>query len=171
MDKSQALRRAFGRFATGVAVVTTCDRDNKPIGLTINSFSSVSLEPPLVLWSLVNRSPNLDVFRNASHFAINILANGQQEISNTFARPAEDRFANLDWHRGIADLPVIAGVTLTGWYWRLIPPMADGFQILKNPCAPETSFWPKKCPMLPGWTGLRSRWLNTLLQSLRPGLR
>jgi flavin reductase (DIM6/NTAB) family NADH-FMN oxidoreductase RutF len=113
MDKSQALRRAFGRFATGVAVVTTCDRDNKPIGLTINSFSSVSLEPPLVLWSLVNRSPNLDVFRNASHFAINILANGQQEISNTFARPAEDRFANLDWHRGIADLPVIAGTIAT----------------------------------------------------------
>jgi len=113
MDKSQALRQAFGKFATGVAVVTSNDKDNNPIGLTINSFSSVSLEPPLVLWSLVNKSPNLDVFRNASHFAINILASDQTEVSNTFARPSEDRFATIDWFRGIADLPVIRNTIAT----------------------------------------------------------
>ncbi len=113
MDKSQALRRAFGKFATGVAVVTSCDPDGNPIGLTINSFSSVSLEPPLVLWSLVNKSPNLDVFRNASHFAINILASDQTEVSNTFARPSDDRFAQVDWFRGIAGLPVIRNTIAT----------------------------------------------------------
>lgn len=112
-DKSLALRRAFGKFATGVAIATTIDRDDNPIGLTINSFSSVSLDPPLVLWSLVTRSPNLDVFRNSSHFAINILSRDQQDISNTFARPTEDRFAGLDWHRGLADLPVIQGTIAT----------------------------------------------------------
>ena len=113
MDKSLALRRAFGKFATGVAIVTTTDRDNNPIGLTINSFSSVSLEPPLVLWSLINKSQSLDIFRNSSHFAINILANGQQEISETFARPSEDRFADIDWFRGIAGLPVIRDTIAT----------------------------------------------------------
>lgn len=113
MDKSQALRKAFGKFATGVAIATTSDRDGKPIGLTINSFSSVSLDPPLVLWSLVNKSPNLDIFRNSSHFAINILSVDQTDISNTFARPSDDRFANIDWFRGIGDLPVIRNTIAT----------------------------------------------------------
>ncbi len=112
-EKSLALRRAFGKFATGVAIATSTDRNNAPIGLTINSFSSVSLDPPLVLWSLVNRSPNLDVFRNAGHFAINILSSEQRAISDTFAKPASDRFANIDWHRGIADLPVIRDTIAT----------------------------------------------------------
>jgi 4-hydroxyphenylacetate 3-hydroxylase, reductase component len=112
-EKSMALRRAFGKFATGVAVATSTDPSGAPIGLTINSFSSVSLDPPLVLWSLVTKSPNLDVFRNSSHFAINMLASNQREISDTFARPAEDRFASVDWHRGIANLPVIKGTIAT----------------------------------------------------------
>lgn len=112
-EKSLALRRAFSKFATGVAVATTTDRNGAPIGLTINSFSSVSLDPALVLWSLVTRSPNLDIFRNSSHFAINILSHDQREISDTFARPTEDRFARIDWHRGIADLPVIKNTIAT----------------------------------------------------------
>lgn len=113
MDKSLALRRAFGKFATGVAIVTTTDPENNPIGLTINSFSSVSLEPPLVLWSLGNRSQNLELFRNSSHFAINILASDQQEISDKFAKPSEDRFADISWFRGIAELPVIRNTIAT----------------------------------------------------------
>jgi len=112
-EKSIALRRAFSKFATGVAVVTTSGKDDNPVGLTINSFSSVSLDPALVLWSLVNSSPNLDVFRNASHFAINILSNEQREISEIFARPSDDRFANIHWHRGIAGLPVIRNTIAT----------------------------------------------------------
>jgi flavin reductase (DIM6/NTAB) family NADH-FMN oxidoreductase RutF len=113
MDTSQALRRAFGKFATGVAVVTTSGPDGAPYGLTINSFSSVSLEPPLVLWSLTNKSPNLEVFRNASHFAINILASQQREICNRFASPIDDRFAGVDWFRGVNDLPVIRNTIAT----------------------------------------------------------
>ncbi|MBZ0128479.1 MAG: flavin reductase family protein [Rhodobacteraceae bacterium] len=113
MDKSMALRRAFGKFATGVAVVTTTDGNDAPVGLTINSFTSVSLEPPLVLWSLVTRSPNLEVFRNASHFAINILASDQRAISDCFANPSEDRFAGIDWFRGLAGLPVIRNTIAT----------------------------------------------------------
>ena len=113
MDKSLALRRAFGKFATGVAVVTASGPDGSPYGLTINSFSSVSLEPPLVLWSLTNKSPNLDIYRNASHFAINILSTGQRDIYNTFATRTEDRFAKVDWFRGLAELPVIRGTIAT----------------------------------------------------------
>jgi 4-hydroxyphenylacetate 3-hydroxylase, reductase component len=113
MDKSTALRRAFGKFATGVAVVTTSGEGGAPCGLTINSFSSVSLEPPLVLWSLTNKSPNLDIFRDASHFAINILANDQRAISQQFASRVSDRFDGIDWFRGLKDLPVIRGTIAT----------------------------------------------------------
>ena len=113
MDRSLALRRAFGKFATGVAVVTTTAPDGAPVGLTINSFSSVSLDPPLVLWSLGAASPNLPAFRAASHFAINILSGGQRAICERFAARVADRFAGIDWHRGIAGLPVIRGTIAT----------------------------------------------------------
>lgn len=113
MDNSQALRRAFGKFTTGVAVVTTSGPNAEPCGLTINSFSSVSLDPPLVLWSITLKSPNLETFRSASHFAINILASDQRDICNQFASKAEDRFAGIDWFRGINDLPVIRGTLAT----------------------------------------------------------
>ncbi|NOX73841.1 MAG: flavin reductase family protein [Alphaproteobacteria bacterium] len=113
MDTSLALRRAFGKFATGVAVVTTNGEGGKPFGLTINSFSSVSLEPPLVLWSLTNKSPNLEVFRQASHFAINILSSEQRQICNQFASKIDDRFQNINWFRGVHDLPVIRNTIAT----------------------------------------------------------
>lgn len=113
MDTSLALRRAFGKFATGVAVVTTSAADGSPCGLTINSFSSVSLDPPLVLWSLTNKSPNLETFRNASHFAINILASDQREICNQFASRNKERFEGIDWFLGVHKLPVIRGTIAT----------------------------------------------------------
>lgn len=113
MDKSQALRRAFGKFATGVAVVTTSGPDGAPYGLTINSFSSVSLTPPLVLWSLTGKSPNLETFRSASHFAINILSHDQRHICQQFASPIKDRFDGIDWFRGTAGLPVIRDTIAT----------------------------------------------------------
>ncbi|WP_234082925.1 flavin reductase family protein [Azonexus sp. R2A61] len=105
----RALRNALGRFATGIAVVTAIDPDGHPIGLTVNSFSAVSLQPALVLWCLDNRSVNLEAFRKASHHAINILAADQQDISNRFATWPTDRFAGLDWQAGIGGAPVIAG--------------------------------------------------------------
>ena len=103
---SRNLRNALGRFATGVAVVTAIDPDGHPIGLTVNSFSAVSLEPALVLWCLDNASHNLEAFRRASHHAINILSVEQQDISNRFATWPADRFAGLNWHPGAGGAPV-----------------------------------------------------------------
>ena len=104
---SRAFRNALGRFATGVAIVTALDADGHPVGLTVNSFSAVSLEPPLVLWCLDNRSHNLAAFSRASHHAINILAADQEELSNRFATWPADRFAGLDWHPGVGGAPVL----------------------------------------------------------------
>ena len=81
-DGSRSLRNALGCFATGVTIVTAIDPDGHPIGLTVNSFSAVSLNPPLVLWCLDNTSHNLAAFRHASHHAINVLAAGQLDLSN-----------------------------------------------------------------------------------------
>ena len=108
-DGSRALRNALGRFATGVTIVTAIDPDGHPIGLTANSFSAVSLNPPLVLWCLDNTSHNLAAFRRASHHAINVLAAGQNDLSNRFATWPVDRFAGLPWHRGAGGAPLLPG--------------------------------------------------------------
>ena len=110
---SRDLRNALGRFATGIAVVTAIDPDGNPIGLTVNSFSAVSLEPALVLWCLDNSSHNLNAFRNASHHAINILSIEQQDLSNRFATWPADRFAGLPWQRGMGDAPVFPACCAT----------------------------------------------------------
>ena len=106
---TRALRNALGRFATGVAIVTAIDPDGHPIGLTVNSFSAVSLEPALVLWCLDNGSHNLEAFRRASHHAINILAASQQDLSNRFATWPTDRFVGLPWQAGAGGAPVFPG--------------------------------------------------------------
>src|ERR1700757_4565618 len=81
-------RNALGTFATGVTVITAAAADGKPVGLTCNSFASVSLNPPLVLWSLVIYSQSLPVFQNASHFAVNVLGASQQALATQFATPS-----------------------------------------------------------------------------------
>ena len=103
---TRALRNALGRFATGIAIVTAIDPDGHPIGLTVNSFSAVSLQPALVLWCLDNGSHNLAAFSRASHHAINILSVDQQDISNRFATWPTDRFVGLPWHPGAGGAPV-----------------------------------------------------------------
>lgn len=105
----RALRNAFGTFMTGVTVVTANDKNGKPIGFTANSFSSVSLDPPLVLICLANSSSNYETLVHADGFAVNILSETQTDISNTFARPSEDRFAQIDWHKGPQGSPIIEG--------------------------------------------------------------
>ncbi|MBI4985021.1 MAG: flavin reductase family protein [Rhodocyclales bacterium] len=105
-----ALRAALGQYATGVAVVTTVEPDGNPVGLTINSFASVSLAPPLVLWSLGLASNCLSAFQNCSHFAITVLAADQVEISNRFASvAAQHRFTGLAWTPGLGGAPVLDG--------------------------------------------------------------
>ncbi len=105
----RALRNAFGVFMTGVTVVTSHDAQGHPIGFTANSFSSVSLDPPLVLVCLANSSKNYDALIAADGFAVNILSETQIEVSNTFARPVEDRFASVKWRQGPAGSPLIDG--------------------------------------------------------------
>jgi flavin reductase (DIM6/NTAB) family NADH-FMN oxidoreductase RutF len=104
---SQAdFRHVMGHYATGVTIVTTVDESGKPHGLTVNSFSSLSLDPPLVLWSLRGNSASLPVFREAKHFAINILSSQQEQLSRDFAKPI-DRFAAAEWDEGLEHLPLI----------------------------------------------------------------
>ena len=86
-------RNALGTYATGVTIITAIAADGKPYGLTCNSFASVSLNPPLVLWSLGMFSQGLSVFQNASHFAVNVLGASQQALANKFAKSSEDKFA------------------------------------------------------------------------------
>jgi len=104
------LRNAFGQFMTGVTVVTSTDEQGEPVGFTANSFSSVSLDPPLLLVCLANSSSNFDAFTQAKGFAVNILAEEQTEVSNTFARPVDDRFAAVQWQNGPIGSPVLEGV-------------------------------------------------------------
>lgn len=110
---SRDLRQALARFVTGVAIVTAADPDGAPLGLTINSFSSVSLDPPLVLWSLSHRSSSRAAFLAARHFAVNVLGAGQQDLSASFARPLADRFLGVDWRPGFGGAPVLAGCIAT----------------------------------------------------------
>ncbi|GGX59579.1 monooxygenase/reductase [Tateyamaria omphalii] len=104
---TQALRNAFGTFLTGVTVVTARDAQGEPLGFTANSFSSVSLDPALLLVCLAKSSQNYDTLVNTAGFAVNILAETQVDISNTFARPSDDRFADVDWHAGPHGAPII----------------------------------------------------------------
>ena len=109
LDTTRMLRDAFGCFMTGVTVVTTVDEDGAPLGFTANSFSSVSLDPALLLVSISNRSSNLAAYTSGPGFAVNILSEGQKAISNVVARPSEDRFGSIDWQPGIHGSPIIAG--------------------------------------------------------------
>jgi flavin reductase (DIM6/NTAB) family NADH-FMN oxidoreductase RutF len=102
-------RAALGTFATGVTVVTALDPDGQPVGLTANSFNSVSMSPPLVLWSLSNRAGSMPAFTSGSHYAINILAADQRQIAERFASKDVDRFAGVSFHRGTCGAPVLDG--------------------------------------------------------------
>ena len=113
-DQRRALRDAFGTFMTGVTVVTTMDPGGKPVGFTANSFSSVSLDPPLLLVSLAKSSSNYKTFTETGHFAINILAEDQRDISTTFAKPVADRFATVKWYAEPQASPILAGVA--AWF-------------------------------------------------------
>ena len=113
---STAFRSALGRFATGVTVVTAMGTDGRPIGLTVSSFNSVSLAPPLVLWSLSLTSGSLPILDAASHYAVNVLAADQLEVAKRFATRgnATDRFAQFPWRPGGNGAPLLEGCT--AWF-------------------------------------------------------
>ncbi len=102
------LRDVLGSFTTGVVVVTTLGEGGRPVGLTINSFNSVSLDPPLVLWSLALKAPSLVAFRAAKSFVINILGEHQEALGRRFATPSDNKFADVAFEAGITGSPVLA---------------------------------------------------------------
>lgn len=106
-------RSALGTFATGVTIITAADADRRPYGLTVNSFASVSLNPPLVLWSLLLYSSALNIFQNASHFAVNVLGSSQQALALKFAKSSEDKFSGVEWQPGLGNAPLIGGCVAT----------------------------------------------------------
>jgi flavin reductase (DIM6/NTAB) family NADH-FMN oxidoreductase RutF len=102
-------RRCCARFATGITIATVIDPDCQPHGLTVNSFTSVSLAPPLVLVCIDYSSKVLPLFRAASHFGVNVLHAGQQELSARFATKGQDRFDRVPWTAGEFGVPLIPG--------------------------------------------------------------
>ena len=100
-------RNALGTYATGVTIITAAGTDGRPYGLTCNSFASVSLNPPLVLWSLVLYSSSLSVFQNAGHFAVNVLGASQRALANKFAKSSEDKFVGVEWSPGLGNAPLL----------------------------------------------------------------
>ncbi len=110
---SAEFRTALGMFATGVTIVTALAPAGRLVGLTANSFNSVSLSPPLVLWSLSQAATTMDAFRAGSHYAINILAADQQALAQQFASRAENRFANVGFSLGACGAPLLHGAAAT----------------------------------------------------------
>ncbi len=107
------LRTALGSFGTGVTVVTSGNAQSRLVGVTANSFSSVSLEPPIVLWSLVSSSPSLEVFDETGRFVINVLALRQMDFSKQFSKTLTDKFDGVDYIEGLGGLPVIQNCVAT----------------------------------------------------------
>ncbi len=107
MNKNQNFRQALGSFPTGVTVVTAMNKQNKPVGFTANSFTSVSLDPYLILICIGKNSSNIQIFEEAEYFAVSVLSQEQREISITFANPVENRFAKVHWQTKTTGSPVI----------------------------------------------------------------
>jgi len=112
-QQHRSLRDAFGQFATGVTVVTTVSAAGDPIGITVNSFSSVSLEPALVSWSLDTSARRYKEFSKAEYFSVSVLTENQEQISNLFAERSWDDsvFEDVEWSKGLNNVPKIPGVS------------------------------------------------------------
>lgn len=102
-------RHALGRFATGITIVTARGSAGELVGLTVNSFNSVSLNPPLIVWSLAQHSPIRAAFENCSHFAINVLSHDQEQLSRRFAAKIPNKFDGVAYQPGAGDAPLIEG--------------------------------------------------------------
>jgi flavin reductase (DIM6/NTAB) family NADH-FMN oxidoreductase RutF len=107
-------RDALSQFATGVTIITTRLNDGSFLGLTASSFNSVSLDPPLVLWSLGQRANSLPVFSGNSHYVINVLSAQQADLADRFAQPSKDRFEGVDFVLSPTGLPILSGAA--AWF-------------------------------------------------------
>jgi flavin reductase (DIM6/NTAB) family NADH-FMN oxidoreductase RutF len=111
---SNHFRQALSQFATGVTVITTRLADGSYRGLTASSFNSVSLEPPLVLWSLSNAANSLPIFTGNSHYVINVLSAGQEELARSFSRRGQDPFDKVPFELSRTGQPILKGVA--AWF-------------------------------------------------------
>ena len=107
-NDNKLYRKALGMYSTGIAIVTTIDNQENPIGMTVNSFSSVSLDPALVLWSIDKKQPSYDIFLNSNGYAVNILSKKQLDLCNLFSSPLNDKFKNVHWKKSKNGFPLIA---------------------------------------------------------------
>ncbi len=104
---TRQFRDTLSAFATGIAVVTARDKFGKPVAMTVNSFSPVSLTPPLVLWSVDCGSDFFEEFSQADYYAVHVLRQDQQDVSTHFSTEMEDRFADMDTDKGVSNLPLL----------------------------------------------------------------
>ncbi|WP_136418312.1 MULTISPECIES: flavin reductase family protein [Oxalobacteraceae] len=112
--ETRQFREALSQFATGVTIITTCLPDGSFLGLTASSFNSVSLDPPLVLWSLSQGASSLPVFTGNSHYVINVLAGDQASLAERFAMRIDNRFEGVDFDLSRTGLPIVKGVA--AWF-------------------------------------------------------
>jgi len=109
----QELRNVLGCFATGVVVATTLGESGNPVGLSVSSFNSVSLSPPLVLWCLARSAFSFGAFSSASNFAINILSSEQADVCLQFSKPSDDKFKGVPWRHGLHGVPILTDALAT----------------------------------------------------------
>lgn len=143
----RTLRDALGCFGTGVTVVTTLDADGNPIGLTANSFTSVSLDPPLLLVCLAKSAGSLPAFVAAERFAVNVLHTGQQIVSGRFASRQEDRFAATPWERWEDSAPILTG-SLASFDCKIHDQVNAGDHVLLIGRVQQVRFEPRRDPLL-----------------------
>jgi flavin-dependent trigonelline monooxygenase, reductase component len=109
----EEFKHACGRFATGVTIASVLDGHGTPHGLTVSSFTSVSLDPPLILICLGHEVTSIDLFRASPYFGVSVLKHDQRDLSQHFARKGHDRFNGLPWERGVTGVPLLKGVLAT----------------------------------------------------------
>ena len=101
-------RNTLGLFVTGISIVTAVDEKKNPIGMTVNSFASVSLNPALVLWSIDKAQPSFNTFLNAKGYAVNILNKNQLDLCSNFSKPSDDKFKDIEWYYSKNGFPLIS---------------------------------------------------------------
>ncbi len=108
-DARRAFRDALGQFCTGVTTMTTIAPDGEHVGITASSFNSLSLDPPLILWSIANDTPSFECFRIADPFVVNVLAADQEPLARKFAQSGSDKFSGVQVQAGLKGIPIIEG--------------------------------------------------------------
>lgn len=122
-------RRALGQFATGVTVVTAQAKNGRPVGLTVNSFASVSLDPPLVLWSLSREATDFEELNEAGHFAVNVLSARQHHLSRQFSTTLPEKFAGVEYEMAANGSPLLKSAT-AHFICRVIKRMEGGDHVI-----------------------------------------